>query len=98
LLDQGTQQPQQGIEVQHEETDGHYSSAGIRQLGHHSLQGAFAFGVAKFPFDGDAIRFVLALLFFSSLVNSRGRPSGLPLSRMPRSLHQAQWPDLARCE
>ena len=63
-MDQGTQKPQQGIEVQCDEADGDHGSAGHRQFCHDSLQGSLAFGVAEFAFDGDSVLFILPLLAF----------------------------------
>ena len=64
VLDEGTQDPQEGVEVHDDEPDMDDALAGAGELGHEPLEGAFAFGIAKFAFDGDAVGFVLAVLLF----------------------------------
>jgi hypothetical protein len=64
------------VQVEYDQADVDDAYAGVGQLGHDPRQGAFAFGVAKLPFDGDAVQFILVVLF----------PFGLQLRLVMRGL------------
>ena len=59
--------PQPLVEIEHDKSEVNDAFAGAGQFGHDPVQGAFAFGVAKFAFHGNAVDLVLSSLFLLGL-------------------------------
>ena len=48
--------PKPFVQVEHDQANVDDAEAGVGQLGHDARLGAFAFGIAKLPFDGNAVQ------------------------------------------